>query len=112
MKLARVLLPLVSFCILPTLSAQAPAEASHDDPLIDPNLVTQIKYEGLENSQVMAYLDYLTNTIGHRLTGSENFDKACLWAKGEFEKMGLDVELEHWATWPFGSAPRMSLPKQ
>ncbi|MHC5063762.1 MAG: M20/M25/M40 family metallo-hydrolase, partial [Planctomycetota bacterium] len=38
---------------------------------------------------------------GHRLTGSDNYVDATLWAKKEFEKMGLsNVHLEKWDTWP------------
>lgn len=75
-----------------TLATLAPSQVSSD-------VAIAIKREGLENSQVMAYLDYLTNNIGHRLTGSANYVRAVEWAKGEFEQMGLEVELEKWATW-------------
>ena len=66
---------------------------------VSPELAQLIKKEGLENSKVMDYLDHLTNKIGHRLTGSDNFRRACEWAKSEFEKMGLDAKLEQWGTW-------------
>lgn len=70
---------------------------------VDDATAAAIKKEGLENSQVMAILDRLTNGIGHRLTGSANFTRACAWAKEEFEAMGLDhVELERWDVWPVG----------
>ncbi len=75
----------------PALFAQTP-----------PELAAKITEEGLNNSQVMAYQDYLCNHIGHRLTGSDNFTRACEWAKGEFEKMGLEAKLEPWATWKTG----------
>lgn len=71
--------------------AQAPTDA----------VWSKIRHEGLENSKVMEYLDTLTNSIGHRLTGSDNFTLACNWAKSEFEKMGLEVKLEPWAEWQF-----------
>ena len=64
-------------------------------------IADRIKHEGLHNSQVMAYLDYLTNSIGHRLTGSDNYMLACKWALAEFKKMGLDARLEQWQTWRF-----------
>jgi len=67
-------------------------------PLGD-EVAEQIAKEGIENSGVHAILREMTGDIGHRLTGSENFTKACAWAKGHFEKMGLDVELEPWDEW-------------
>ncbi len=58
-----------------------------------------IKNEGLNNSQAMKFLDHLTNKIGYRLTGSDNFTMACEWARDEFAKMGLDAKLEKWTEW-------------
>ena len=58
-----------------------------------------IKEEGIDRSSVHRILRDMTGKIGHRLTGSDNFTKACLWAKGEFEKMGIEVELEEWGEW-------------
>ncbi|HMQ23635.1 MAG TPA: M20/M25/M40 family metallo-hydrolase, partial [Planctomycetota bacterium] len=60
-----------------------------------------IAKEGLQNSKVMDYLDYLVNSIGPRLTGSDNYTLACKWAKQEFEKLGLRVQLEPWDEWQF-----------
>jgi len=58
--------------------------------------------EEREHSRVMEYLDHLTNTIGPRLTGSTNLDRACEWARREFGKMGLKVRLEEWGSFPVG----------
>lgn len=69
---------------------------------VDPALADAIKHEGLHNSQVMQYLDHLTNRIGHRLTGSENLVKAAYWAASEFERMGLKAEVEKWGEWKQG----------
>lgn len=74
--------------------------AEAPQPVLDEDIVTAIQKEGLENSKVMEHLDYLTNTIGHRLTGSDNFRDACEWARGQFESWGLDARLDPWATWP------------
>ncbi len=62
-------------------------------------MAAAIKQEGLENSKVHSILREMTGDIGQRLTGSDNFTKACEWAKCEFEEMGLQVELEEWAEW-------------
>ena len=77
-----------SVLIVGLASAQAPQKVAD-----------HIKTEGLENSQAMAFLDHLTNKIGHRLTGSDNFLLAAQWARAEFDKMGLDAQLEKWGEW-------------
>jgi len=67
----------------------------------DPTLERVLR-EGRENSQVMAHLDHLTNTIGPRLTSSERLTKACEWAREQFASWGLDARLEEWGTFPVG----------
>ena len=89
------LLFLSSFVAAQAAVALAPATAV---PLPDA-LADAIAREGIEKSQVMRLLRDLTGKVGHRLTGSDNFTKGCLWAKEEFEKMGLQVELEKWGEW-------------
>jgi hypothetical protein len=82
---------------LPLLSSLAFAQEAQK-PLSD-EMAARIAKEGIENSQVHAILGEMTGSIGHRLTGSENFTKACEWARDHFEKMGLKVELEEWDEW-------------
>lgn len=68
---------------------------------IDPALGERIRSEGIAGSQVMQTLDELTNTIGQRLTGSDNFMLACEWAKEKFESYGLsNVHLDEWGEFP------------
>lgn len=81
--------PLTLCLLIPTLSAQVSKEVAD-----------LIKKEGLENSQVMKHLDHLTNQIGPRLTGSDNFTLACDWTLSQFKEWGLDARKEKWATWP------------
>jgi hypothetical protein len=69
---------------------------------LDAPTIDAIKNEGLKNSKVMEHLDYLTNHIGHRLTGSENLIKAAYWAAAEFEKMGLTATVEQWGEYKVG----------
>lgn len=82
---------------LPLLSSVAFAQEAAK-PLSD-EMAQRIAKEGIANSKVHAILGEMTGEIGHRLTGSENFTKACNWAKAHFEKMGLKVELEEWDEW-------------
>lgn len=63
-------------------------------------LAERIRDEGIGNSQAMRLLRDLCSKVGHRLTGSDNFTKACGWAAAEFHAMGLPVvTLEKWGEW-------------
>ena len=69
-------------------------------PVLDDATAAAIRKEGLEHSQAMRLLGDLTSKVGHRLTGSDNFTKACDWAVKEFESMGLkNVHKEKWGEW-------------
>ena len=58
---------------------------------------------GQNDNKVMEHLDYLTNRIGPRQTGSENFQTACEWARDQFKRFGLsNVHLERVADIPIG----------
>ncbi|MEC7584015.1 MAG: M20/M25/M40 family metallo-hydrolase [Planctomycetota bacterium] len=86
-----------------TAQDAAPAtSASGQDvtPVVDDQLAEKIRVEGIKNSQANRLLSDLTGKIGHRLTGSDNYTKACDWAVAEFEKMGLsNVHKEQWGEW-------------
>ena len=64
-------------CVALVLGTLLPAPLAQ----VTPEIAALIKKEGLERSQVMQHLHHLTNTIGHRLTGSDNFTRACSWAR-------------------------------
>ncbi len=81
--------------VVPLLALLAPTLAAQ----VAPDLAERIRKEGIANSRVMEHLDYLTNHIGHRLTGSENLVKAAYWVASEFERMGLEVQVEKWGEW-------------
>ncbi len=77
-----------------SLPAQAAAQARPASPV-----ARAVIREARTHSKVMEYLDYLANSIGPRLTGSDNLDLAVHWALGEFERMGLrNCHLEKWKT--------------
>ncbi len=48
-----------------------------------------MRAEGLENSQVMETIWYLTDRYGPRLTNSPQERKASLWAKERLSEFGL-----------------------
>jgi carboxypeptidase Q len=79
----------------------APAlRASAQEP-VDLAEMTRIRDEGFNNSKVMDTLEYLTDVIGPRLTGSPALKQANDWTKTQLETWGLkNAHLEQWG--PFG----------
>jgi carboxypeptidase Q len=64
---------------------------------IDYDAINKIKQEGLQHSQVMDTMSYLTDVYGPRLTGSPNVKKAADWAVAKMQEWGLsNVHLEPW----------------
>mgnify|MGYP000884397543 CR=1 FL=1 len=78
------------------------ASSAQDKPeKIDLEVINKIKAEGLERSQVMQTLSWLTDVHGPRLTNSTNYIKAANWAKDQLTQWGLqNAHLESWG--PFG----------
>jgi hypothetical protein len=69
---------------------------------VDEEAIATIREQGLEHSQVMDYLSWMTDVYGPRLTGSPMLDAATDWAARSMEEMGLvNVRKEAWG--PFGS---------
>ncbi len=63
--------------------------------------IDKIKDEGMNRSQVMKTLSYLTDVIGSRLTGSPNLKHANEWTRDTMSKWGMqNAHLEAWG--PFG----------
>jgi len=61
--------------------------------------------QGMNKSQVMKNLQYLTDVIGPRLTGSPAVRAANDWTMKQFQGYGLDAHLEQWnfgGTWERG----------
>lgn len=75
-------------------------------PALDPALLSadrQIMGEIRHNSQLMDNLEYLSDMIGPRLTGSEKLKRANDWTLQKFREYGLSAHLEKW-TMPLGWA--------
>jgi hypothetical protein len=63
--------------------------------------IDKIKDEGMNRSQVMQTLSYLTDVIGGRLTNSPNMKRANEWTRDTMAKWGMqNAKLEAWG--PFG----------
>ncbi len=71
-------------------------------PAKDPNdPIERIKDEGMNRSQVMQTLSYLSDVIGPRLTASPGMKRSNEWTRDQLTKWGLqNTHLEAWG--PFG----------
>lgn len=78
MKKAKHLIPLLLLGC--TLLAQTKDEQT----------IKAIYKSSLTNSKCYSWLDYLSNSIGPRLSGSTNAEKAVQYTKAELEKLGFD----------------------
>ncbi len=56
----------------------------------DEQMLKDIYNSSLTNAKCYAWLEYLSNTIGARLSGSENAEKAVQYTKAQLETLGLD----------------------
>ncbi|MDD8027479.1 MAG: M28 family peptidase [Acidobacteriota bacterium] len=64
--------------------------AQTGSPKVDWDTVARIREEGLQRSQVMDVVGYMTDVIGARLTLSEGMKKGHAWAKEKFAQIGLE----------------------
>src|SRR3954468_10661768 len=96
--LRRKLVVVLLLCVVsvPTLTFGQGKSVSAPKDVID-----KIKDEGMNRSQVMQTLSYLTDVIGARLTGSQGLKNANEWTRDTLTKWGLqNAHLEAWG--PFG----------
>ena len=64
---------------------------------IDTTMVSKIKKEGFDNSQVMSILSMLTDVNGSRLTNSPGYKKAAEYAKTTMQGWGMqNVAFDNW----------------
>jgi hypothetical protein len=81
-----------------TAVVSAPAAKVYSAPK---EAIDKIKDEGMNRSQVMATLSYLTDVIGGRLTNSPNMKRANEWTRDKMKEWGMvNAKLEAWG--PFG----------
>jgi hypothetical protein len=56
----------------------------------DEQIIKEIYKSSLNNSKCYSWLDYLSNSIGARLSGSDNAEKAVQYTKLQMESIGFD----------------------
>src|SRR5207253_5489919 len=89
--LFTLLVPYVALAQQP----QGPQQLDPNDP------IARIRDEGLNRSQIVQTLSYLSDVIGPRLTASPNMKRANEWTRDTLAKWGLqNAHLEAWG--PFG----------
>jgi hypothetical protein len=97
-RYSAIVLLLIFLASPGTLLAQTQQQAPAPDPN-DP--IQRIKDEGMNRSQVMQTLSYLSDVIGPRLTASPGMKRANEWTRDQLTKWGLqNAHLEPWG--PFG----------
>src|SRR5512144_184682 len=90
------------FTLLVPYAAFGQQPQGQQQPALDPNdPIVKIRDEGLNRSQVMQTLSYLSDVIGPRLTASPGMKRANEWTRDTLTKWGLqNAHLEAWG--PFG----------
>ncbi|HLL16485.1 MAG TPA: M20/M25/M40 family metallo-hydrolase [Pyrinomonadaceae bacterium] len=85
-----------------TTAAQPTPAPAQTTAAPDPNdPIARIKDEGMNRSQVMQTLSYLSDVIGPRLTNSPGMKRANEWTRDQMTKWGMqNAKLEAWG--PFG----------
>lgn len=82
----------LAFLFLVTPSAALPQD----------EVVDRVIKEGRSHPMVMKHLEYMSERIGHRLTGSPSMERASKWAQAVFASYGLESRLEPWGEFPVG----------
>lgn len=93
---------IVGLLVMSLLASTALGQQPTATPTPDPNdPIVRIKDEGMNHSQVMDTLSYLSDVIGPRLTASPGMKRANEWTRDQLTKWGLqNAHLESWG--PFG----------
>jgi len=90
--------PFLSALLIVLGIATLPAQPATET--LDYATIAQIRDEGLNRSQVMDHISWLSDVYGPRLTGSPAILQASDWAIRKFNDWGLVNA--HRETWPFG----------
>ena len=86
-------------CLLMSLVIALP-EAQPQAEKLDLAMIAKIRDEGLQRSQVMDHISWLSDVYGPRLTGGPGIKQAADWTMKKFGEWGLANA--HLETFPFG----------
>ena len=88
--LTQALKPFISAVLmLGLISPIIPANAQTATESLDYAMLAKIREEGLNRSQVMDHISWLSDVYGPRLTGSPAIKQASQWAQKKFKEWGL-----------------------
>ncbi|MGH9141669.1 MAG: M20/M25/M40 family metallo-hydrolase, partial [Vicinamibacterales bacterium] len=80
------------------LAASAATFVTAQNDRLDYSMLGRIRDEGLNRSQVMDHVSWLSDVYGPRLTGSPGIQQASEWTMKKFREWGLaNVHQERWA---------------
>ncbi|MCD0488590.1 M20/M25/M40 family metallo-hydrolase [Pedobacter sp. MC2016-14] len=83
--------------ILPIVMLACSVSSAFAQEKVDLNIMSKIRQEGLQRSEIMAQAFYLTDVNGPRLSSSPGLKKAQVWAVNTLKGWGLkNVNLEPW----------------
>jgi carboxypeptidase Q len=92
-RFKRALLPIAAMLIFFMTAGAQVAQVEK----VDLEIMKKIRQEGMERSKVMDTLSWLTDVIGHRLTGSPGMKASNEWTKNRLAEWGLEnARLEAW----------------
>jgi len=95
-RVHRHVLLLVALTVLVVLVTPPAVHAQAHEP-VDLDALYVIKREGLNRSQIMDVMSWLTDVHGPRLTGSPNLQRAADYASGQLRDWGLpNITQEVW----------------
>ncbi len=100
--ITRVLAVLLAVSLItgtPNILTGTKAQGAKDEQL-DYAMIGKIREEGLNRSQVMDHISWLSDVYGPRLTGSPAIKQAGDWTMKKFSEWGLANA--HQENWPFG----------
>jgi cyclophilin family peptidyl-prolyl cis-trans isomerase len=64
--------------------------------------ISKIIELGKTENKVMEHMDWLSNRFGDRLTGSDNYNSACVWAVNAMKSWGMMAEMQEAGEMPVG----------
>jgi carboxypeptidase Q len=65
-------------------------------------VISKIINLGTNDNRVMEHMDFMSNRFGDRLTGSDNYYSACVWAVNTMKSWGMMAEMQEAGEMPVG----------
>ena len=93
----------IARCLFLMMIIAFPVMSFAQSEMTDTAIISRIREEGLNHSQVGNIAHYLTDVAGSRLTNSSGYRRAGNWVVGTLKKWGLEnAKLEPWGDFGYG----------